>query len=289
MNVLVLGANGLLGNVVFRVLSQDINLVVTGTVRSDHIRNRFTSVLSKSLVVVNNLQDRMQLGYIIQRHKPDVVINCVGLPLDNMNESDLLAGFSLFPRLLHVICSSNNIRLIHFSSDGVFSGDTGNYSETDLPDANDLYGKLKFLGEVEGVNALTLRTSMIGPELGSTRGLLSWFLSQETDCRCYNRAIFSGFPTVILGRILRDVILPNRSLHGIYHLASKPISKFDLLDLIRIEYQKKIKMHPDDSLVIDRSLCADRFFTATGYTPPLWEDMVKEMRNYNYGLRNYYV
>lgn len=286
MKVLVLGATGLLGNTMFRVLSQASNLAVYGTTRSADAEIYFAPELANRLVTVDNLESVIQLSVLLDQISPDVVINCTALPRAQAQDSSrLVAVFSLLPRRLLYLCRERDIRLIQIGSDGVFSGKRGGYSEDDLPDADDPYGVAKLLGEVDGPHALTLRTSIVGPELAGQGGLLSWFLRQENECRCYTRAVFSGFPTVVLAQIVRDVVLPNAELQGIYHVAAEPISKFDLLDLVRQQYGKQIQMIPDDSIVIDRSLSAERFHLATGYEPPSWRKMVASMHTFNYGLR----
>jgi dTDP-4-dehydrorhamnose reductase len=163
----------------------------------------------------------------------------------------------------------------------VFSGERGNYRESDPSDAEDLYGKSKFLGEVAYPHSITLRTSIIGHELQSAHGLLGWFLTQRERCNGYTRAIFSGLPTVVLAQIIRDVVIPRPDLSGVYHVAAQPIAKFDLLNLIAAIYEKKIDILPDEKLSIDRSLNADRFREATSYVAPEWSALIKTMRAYN--------
>ena len=170
---------------------------------------------------------------------------------------------------------------MHLSTDCVFSGEKGNYSESDISDAKDLYGRSKFLGEVDYPHALTLRTSIIGRELQSANGLIGWFLSQEGSCPGFRRAIFSGFPTVILAEIIRKYIIPNPELHGLYNVAAQPISKYELLQLVAEIFGKSIEIIADDSLVIDRSLNADRFTQATGYRAPGWRELVESMYKYS--------
>lgn len=286
MKILVLGATGLLGNTMFRVFSQAGNLAVYGTVRSAAAEIHFTPALASRLITVENLENAKQLSTLLDEISPDLLINCLALPRAQAQDpSRLITVFSLLPRLLQHLCRERDIRLIQIGSDGVFSGKRGGYTERDLPDPDNPYGVAKLLGEVDGSNVLTLRTSIIGPELATKGGLLSWFLHQETECRCYTRVIYSGFPAVVLAQITRDVILPNIGLNGIYHVAAEPVSKFDLLDLVRQQYGKQIRMIPDDSVVIDRSLSAERFRLATGYTPPSWPEMIASMHAFNYGLR----
>jgi dTDP-4-dehydrorhamnose reductase len=286
MKILILGATGLLGNMLFRVLSQSESSLVFGTTRQVHAGEYFSHPLASRLLIVNNLENPKEISDLLETLDPDVVINCTSYR--GTKKQDLMKLFSIYsvtPRHLQHICLKRDIRLIHFSSDGVFSGAHGGYIEGDTPDAIDTYGIAKYLGEVEGPRTLTLRTSVFGPELIEKNGLFEWFLNQSGKCRGYTRAIFSGFPSVVLANIVRDVILPNDRLHGLYHLASQPISKFDLLDLIRLIYGIEIELIPDDSVVINRSLSAERFSLATGYIPPSWPELILTMREFNYGLK----
>lgn len=213
--------------------------------------------------------------------QPAVVVNCVGIVKQAEAAKDSLVSISvnsLFPHRLARLCQEKGMRLIHISTDCVFSGRKGDYSEIDQPDAEDLYGRTKLLGEVEGRGCLTLRTSMIGRELETSFGLVEWFLLQEGKAVSgYKRAIFSGFTTIALAEIIAQVITEHPDLHGVWHVASKPISKFDLLELIRKAYGLNIRIEPDESVVCDRSLNGDRFRQATGLAAPTWPQMIEQM------------
>lgn len=281
MNILVLGATGMLGNAAFRVLSKAAGVQVFGAVRRIEAQQFFVPELASRLVVADNLEDHEQMERLFDTVQPQVVVNCTALskpaPPDPMKSISI---FSLLPHHLARLCRLRGARLVQISSDGVFSGSRGGYKEDDLPDACDVYGIAKLLGEVSEPHAITLRTSIIGHELQTKTGLLEWFLSQGDQCRCYTRAIFSGFPTVVLAQVIRDVVLPRPDLHGVYHVATQPISKFDLLRLVAEIYGKSIEIVPDDQLVIDRSLNAERFRAATGYVPPNWPQLIKLMYSY---------
>ena len=151
------------------------------------------------------------------------------------------------------------------------------YTEDDESDSQDLYGRTKFLGEVDCPNSITLRTSIIGHELVGNKSLISWFLSQEKSVRGFERAIFSGLPTCEIAKVIRDYVIPNKSLRGVYHLSSDPINKYDLLCLVKNIYKKDIEILKDDTFVIDRSLNSKKFRDETGYSPPSWKHLVKEM------------
>jgi len=283
MRVLVLGATGMLGSAVVRVLSETTDWSVSGTVRSPGAKGLFPSDVRERLVTVEDLVEMGSLVQLFDLLEPQVVVNCVGLrKSERTDPMESISILSLMPRRLAHLCEQRGVRLVHISSDGVFSGTRGGYVESDLPDATDLYGISKLLGEVAGPHAVTLRTSIIGHELGTKQGLLEWFLAQEGECRCYTRAVFSGLPTVVLAGIIRDVVIPQSALHGIYHVAAEPISKFDLLTLIAREYEKSIIMVPDDTVVTDRSLVADRFRDATQYVAPGWPELVSTMHSYQH-------
>jgi dTDP-4-dehydrorhamnose reductase len=215
--------------------------------------------------------------------RPDVVINCIGIVKQDAAAKDPIPSIainSLFPHQVAAMCARSNARLIHISTDCVFSGRGGNYRESDTPDAEDLYGRSKLLGEVTEYDSLTIRTSIIGRELRSRYGLLEWFLAQNgKTVRGFTRAIFSGFTTRALARILGDIIERRPALHGLWHVASAPISKFDLLSLIKSVYDVNIAIEPDPTFVCDRSLNGDRFREATGFTPPSWPDMIRDMHD----------
>ena len=199
VKILVLGATGLLGNAMFRSLSSRPGTRVDGTVRSEAALGLFAPEHADCLIVVENIENQDELARLLEAAGPDVVINCIAVgrppPADPMRSIML---HSVLPQRLSHLCRRSGTRLIQISSDGVFSGMRGGYSEDDAPDASDLYGISKLLGEVADPHAITLRTSIIGHELQSRGGLLEWFLSQQGQCRCYTRAIFSGFPTIVL-------------------------------------------------------------------------------------------
>lgn len=283
MKILVLGASGMLGNAMLRVLSEKKDWQVYGTVRAESSNQFFPADIATRLISGIDVEQNDSLMQAFIRVRPDVVINCVGLIKQLADAEDPLQAIpinALLPHRLARLCELSGARLIHMSTDCVFAGDKGGYHESDQSDAKDLYGRSKFLGEVSYPHAVTLRTSIIGHELQSAHGLVGWFLSQQERCKGYARAIFSGLPTVILAQIIRDVVIPRVDLSGVYHVAAEPISKYDLLKLIADVYGKSIEVVPDDGLVIDRSLNADRFRQATGYVAPDWRSLIKLMHLY---------
>jgi len=185
---------------------------------------------------------------------------------------------ALFPHQLAQICRKKNIRLIHMSSDCVFSGRKGHYSEEDLSDAEDLYGKTKYLGEIGGTGCLTLRTSIIGRELGTAHGLIEWFMSNEgATVHGYKTAVFSGLTTLALSEIIAEIISHCPHISGVYQVASESISKYDLLDLVKKTWGMTITIEPDGTVVNDRSLNPEKFQKETNIKIPSWEYMIDQM------------
>lgn len=233
-----------------------------------------------------NVLDESQVYNLTRQLKPDVIINAVGIIKQLPTSKDTvqtLSVNSIFPQRLAEIAAEFDSRLITFSTDCVFSGAKGNYTEEDAPDALDLYGRSKNFGELDGLNCLTLRTSIIGRELLTKHSLVEWFLSNSGGkIKGYKNAVFSGFPTVLMADIIADVITNHKSLNGLYHLSSAPINKFDLLTLLKKEYKMSIEIEADEDFVIDRSLDSTKFRTATGFQPPDWNEMISDMARDNH-------
>lgn len=270
----------MLGNAMFRLLSQDAGLEVFGTARSGSVRRFFAPQAGQRLIAGVDVENQDTLARVFADVKAQVVVNCIGLIKQLADADDPLQALpinAMLPHRLARLCELGGARLVHVSTDCVFAGTKGNYRESDPSDATDLYGKSKFLGEVAYPHTITLRTSIIGHELGSAHGLVGWFLAQEGRVKGYTRAIFSGLPTVELARVVRNVVLARPDLSGLYHVASSPIAKHDLLKLVAQVYGKAIEIVPDNAVVIDRSLNADRFREASGYVPPAWPELVKAM------------
>lgn len=278
MRVLVLGATGMLGSAVFRYFSSAKTHETWGTLRDAGALRFFSEDTHPHLISGVDVLDQDGLISVMQHIRPNVVVNCIGLIKQLADASDPLQALpinSLLPHRLARLCALSGARLIHVSTDCVFSGKKGDYKEFDTSDAEDLYGKSKFIGELHEVkNAITLRTSIIGHELNSARALVDWFLNREGSVQGYRKAVFSGLPTVELARVIHDYVLSNPELYGLYHVSSKPITKFDLLSLVAKVYEKDIKIIPYDSVVIDRSLNSARFTQSTGYFAPEWIELV---------------
>lgn len=278
--VLVLGAGGMLGNAMFRLFADDDRYTTAGTLRSPAKARHFTPDQRGKLVSDVDVTQDSALAAAFASARPSVVINCIGIIKQHKSARDPLTALTInamLPHRLARLCATSGARLIHMSTDCVFSGRKGGYKEDDSPDAQDLYGMTKYLGETDYPHAVTLRTSIIGHELESAYSLIDWFLGQHGSIKGYTKAIFSGLPTIMVARVIRDLVIGNPSLAGVYHLSADPISKYDLLSLVAEIYGKQIEIEPDDAVDIDRSLNSDRFRQATGYVPPPWPSLVKAM------------
>jgi dTDP-4-dehydrorhamnose reductase len=288
--VLILGCTGLLGHILLSQLMKDDRLDVYATSRLKEIPEWFPRELSSRVRKHADAENIDSIIRALASVQPDVVINCIGLIKQQPISSDPLSAItinSLLPHRISMICSTSCARMIHISTDCVFNGRKGNYFETDPSDAEDLYGRSKYLGEVSYPHCVTLRTSIIGHELKGKLGLVEWFLSQQGKVSGYTHAIYSGFPAVEIARIISQYVLPNSQLSGVYHVSSEPISKYDLLKMIAKKYDKDVTIEPDDSFNADRSLDSSVFRKATGYKPPNWQQMIDMMYD-NYLNCHYY-
>ncbi|MFP3352921.1 SDR family oxidoreductase [Pseudoalteromonas sp. SIMBA_153] len=280
MKILILGATGMLGYSLLCNLNEHANLSVFGTVRSIDGKESFFSDIEQQLITGVDAYDIRSLELAIETVAPDVVINCVGLIKQHgisKQHIDAVKINALLPHELADICDRVKAKLIHFSTDCVFTGDVGLYSEDSLPDACDLYGKSKCLGEVGYGKHLTLRTSIIGHELTTAVSLVDWFLSQGESAKGFSKAVFSGLPTCYVAKLLVEYILPQPEISGLLHLSVDPIDKYTLLKLIAEQYQKNITISESKELVIDRSLNSDKFRQLTQFSPPAWSKLVEYM------------
>ncbi len=283
MKILILGGSGMLGHRLWIKLSKEHEVWVTVRQTTSPFPDRpeFPAKYVRTDVDANNFD---QVTRALASIQPDLVINCIGLikQLGHLARDPLMSISlnALLPHRISLMCRAAKTRLIHISTDCVFSGKKGNYLESDQSDAEDLYGRSKFLGEVTyPPHSITLRTSIIGRELKTHLGLIEWFLSQKDDDKIsgYKRAIYTGFTTDELSRIILNHVIPRPDLTGVYHVSSNPITKYDLLHLANEVFGRKINIIPDEEVAIDRSLNSSRFQQATGYKPPSWPEMMREM------------
>jgi dTDP-4-dehydrorhamnose reductase len=280
MRVLVFGASGMVGSAMFRVLSEQRDWQVWGTLRTETDKRFFASELAGRLLSGVDVEKHDALVPVFAKVRPNVVVNCIGLTKHHREAGDALVSITLnalLPHRMADLCAAAGARFVHVSTDCVFSGTRGSYVESDASDAMDVYGKTKFLGEVDYPHAITLRTSTIGHELQSSYGLLEWFLSQQGSCKGFGRAVFSGLPNTVFAQVVRDLVIPRPGLHGLYHVGGQAIDKYCLLQLIASFYGKNIDIVRDDSFVVDRSFSSKRFHEATGYESPVWPELIYTM------------
>jgi dTDP-4-dehydrorhamnose reductase len=282
MKVLILGGTGMLGH---QIIKQCIKLRIgwSTVVRDENLLNKaFGGMLEERFAILDDIKNFKGLEEIIAKSKSDFVINCVGVVKQSSFANDYVESLtinSLLPHQLEKICANNGARLVHISTDCVFDGKKGMYTETDFSDAIDLYGRSKFMGEISKGDPITLRTSIIGHELvQDTHGLVEWFLTQENTINGFTNAIFSGLTTLELSKLILQTIIPQNIPGGLYQVAAQPISKFDLLTLLDEVYGKHIQIDAFEDFYCNRSLNAEKFNNLTGYQVPGWSQLIKEMR-----------
>jgi dTDP-4-dehydrorhamnose reductase len=281
VKVLVLGASGMLGHKVLQVLSRRFE--THGTVRRPS--NVLAQIAPQAAGIVKgvSVNDLESVERAMSDVRPAAVVNCIGIVKQLDEAKDPIPSVlvnALFPHQLTELTRATEARLIHVSTDCVFSGRTGDYSERDNPDPVDLYGRSKLLGETVEPPSLTIRTSIVGRELDGAHGLLEWFLKQNGGTvRGFRRVVFSGLSTAVLARVIGDVLERQPDLTGLWHVAAAPITKFDLLSLVRDTFDLDISIEPDDDFACDRSLDGSRFREATGITSPSWPQMVDELHD----------
>jgi dTDP-4-dehydrorhamnose reductase len=285
MRVVVFGANGMLGKSLLRELAGDPSLEILGLMRGDPAASRPIAPPSRSNAIVE-VSDMSDDGALLQRlrvFRPDAMINCVGWrrrPQGPAEAAAMIIANSVLPHRLAMMAGDLCARLIHISSDGVFSGRMGGYREENAPDPIDAYGRSKLLGEPDHPLCLSLRLSLIGHASKDSDQLVDWLLRQRGNVNGYRKAIFTGLPTVEVARVIRKVILPRPDLAGVWHLAAAPISKFELLKLIAARYGVDVEITPLDRPAIDRSLDGSRLRDATGYVAPPWPQLVDGMHEF---------
>jgi dTDP-4-dehydrorhamnose reductase len=280
MKLLILGGSGMLGHKLLQRLSGDLE--VYATVRDDGKRLvQLGLAIGRQIVSGIDVRDDLAIRNVIDRLRPDAVINAVGVIKQLPSSNDVINTLtinSILPHKLGLLSREFGFRLITISTDCVFSGSKGNYSESDLADALDLYGRSKNLGEVTDPNCLTIRSSIIGREISTSHSLIEWFLSNRgSSVKGFANAIYSGFPTIVFADIIGNLLLGHPELSGLYHISSDPIDKFRLLTLVNEVFDAGIAIERDEEFRIDRSLDSTRYRTATGFTPPDWEAMIERM------------
>lgn len=280
MRILILGGDGMLGHQLLRSWHEQHEVLVT-------LRRELADYATFGLFNKNNsiggvdVRDARTQKQILSDFRPDAVVNAAGIIKQRAESQEAIPSIeinALAPHRISLLAKQFGVRLVHISTDCVFSGAKGMYSEDDLEDARDLYGRSKLLGEVHDAHAVTLRTSIIGLELVRKAGLIEWFLAQRGRIKGYRRAIFSGLTTMEMARVIERVLTGCPGLSGLWHVAATPISKYALLCALAEKLGRKdIRIESDESFACNRSLDAARFAKATGYRPPSWHDMLEEL------------
>ena len=286
MKILILGASGMLGHRLLGSLSAQGNDVV-GTVRGDDTTSATIKIVPAARLIGGiSVEQDGAVEAVLDQVKPDVVVNCIGVVKQRAAAKDPLISLpvnALFPHQLAQACAERGVRMIHFSTDCVFAGTNGPYTEASRPDPEDLYGRSKLSGEVNAPNVLTLRTSVIGHELGEGTGLLAWILRNRGErVSGYARALYTGVTTDYMARALLSLLTDFPALCGVWHLSADPISKYDLASLIDEIYNLGLTIDRDESYVRDRRLDSTALRNRAGIVPPSWREMVEEMHaNYD--------
>lgn len=280
MKILIFGVSGMLGSTLIRYFSKEKGFEVFGTARSLSSVSSLEPEIKKKIFFDVDANNFDSIEDVFSNILPELVINCVGLVKQLYESNDPVAILpinSIFPHRLAKLCGEKGVRLVHISTDCVFSGRKGMYKESDFADAQDLYGVSKRLGELSNSNSITLRTSILGHELNSNKSLVEWFLSQDGPIKGFKNAYFSGLPCVEIARIIKDHVIPNPRLSGLYHVSANPINKYDLLNLIAATYKKNIFIEEDLDLKIDRSLDCSEFKKSTGFKAKPWGELIYDM------------
>jgi dTDP-4-dehydrorhamnose reductase len=279
MKILILGGDGMLGHQLLKLLRERHEVKVT-------LRQEFAAYAGVGLFTRENsfsgvdLRVSDRLLTVLADFRADAVVNAAGIVKQRPDGLDVIPNLeinALLPHRLALICSATGARMFHISTDCVFSGNRGQYREEDIPDPVDIYGHSKLLGEVTRPGVITLRTSIIGRSLYRNASLIDWFLRQEGRIKGYRNAIFSGFTTKELARVIAMLLETQPAASGLYHLSSAAASKYDLLVRLRDRLAKSIEIVPDDAVRIDRSLDSSRFRSEFGYAPPSWDRMLDEL------------
>lgn len=280
MRILILGGDGMIGHQCFQQLHMQHHVKVT-LHQSETAYQSITWFTNQNSYFNVDVCQLETVSHALRDFLPDVVINATGivkqlktaqlhLPIIHVN--------ALFPHQLAELAAAYGARVIQITPDCVFDGMKGDYLETDVANAQDLYGRTKFLGELPYPHCFTLRTSFVGLELSRKVGLIEWFLKQRSDIKGFKKAIYTGLTTMELSRVIADIINNHPDLSGVWQVASEKITKFDLLTQLKEKVGfTDVNIFPDDDFFCDRSLLANRFNTATGYVPPSWDDMLDEL------------
>jgi len=280
MRILILGGDGMLGHQLLRHFEGRYETRVT--LRQDSTAYAGYGLFRKGNSYAGiDVRSTERLIEVLSDFRPQAVVNAVGIVKQRgtVNESNAsLEINALLPHRLAVLCRMIGAYLVHMSTDCVFTGTKGSYTEDEISDATDLYGRSKFFGEVNCQGCITLRTSIIGLELARKTSLIEWYLAQHGRIPGFDRALYTGFSTAEMARVVERVLVQHAGLSGVWHVASAPISKYALLTRLNQKLGRTdLLIERDETFVCDRSLDGSRFNRQTGYTPPSWDAMLDEL------------
>ena len=279
MRILILGGTAMLGHKLIQTLSKRND--VWTTIRGAYGELAKFGIFDRERTIENiDALDFDAVRRAIDKVMPDAIVNSIGIVKQVPSSKDVVQTLminSILPQKLAEL-AKRGPRLVTVSTDCVFDGRRGSYTELDPPNALDLYGSSKRFGEVVSENCITLRTSIIGRELLTSHSLVEWFLNnQGKTVKGFSNAIYTGFPTIVFADIIDNLLTEHVGLDGLFHVSSKPVSKYDLLGIIKSKFGSKIEIIKDTELVLDRSLDSSRYQKATGFRPPDWEEMIARM------------
>jgi len=280
VRILILGGDGMLGHQLLQ--SWQSHHDVRATLRQSGVEYRGYGLFDAANSFFGiDVRDVEVLRRVLDEFRPEAVVNAVGIVKQRQESKDAIASIeinALLPHRLSLLCGEIGAHLVHLSTDCVFSGRKGAYTEADEPDALDLYGRSKLLGEVQDAHAVTLRTSIIGLELSRKKSLIEWFLAQRGDVRGFTRAIYTGFTTLEMARVIEKILCEHPTLHGVWQVASEPVDKYTLLEMLQQRLADgRRRLVKDDGFACDRSLVGQHFNEAVGYQPPAWSVMLDEL------------
>lgn len=268
--ILVLGASGMAGHIIYTYLINNTNHHILGTTNSVDFGNETIKL---------DIYDNLQIELLLKTIRPTIVINSIGCLINESKTfpEKAIYGNSYFPRVLKKLTNQIDAKLIHLSTDCVFSGKTGGYNEDSFKDATDVYGLSKSLGEINDSINLTIRTSIIGPEIKkSGEGLFHWFMHEKDEVLGFKNNYWSGVTTLELAKYIHWYI--NNPSTGLVHLTNQqPISKFDLLDIINRTFSRNINITPSFDYYCDKSLTTIR---PSNYIVPTYETMISELKDF---------
>jgi dTDP-4-dehydrorhamnose reductase len=285
MKLLILGGSGMVGHTLIKQLSAKHEVFTILRDKMDLQSSKFFEKILKKdrCVLIDDINQYENLNIIIKQISPDIIINCIGVIKqrnDIKNTLNMIRINSLLPHILNDICHTNKIKLIHLSTDCVFSGNKGNYKESDNPDPIDKYGESKLLGEINEGSSLTIRTSFIGPELFNKKSLFEWIKSQKnTEIDGFENAIYSGLTTLTFAQVIENIIDKHLDLSGVWQVSSDSISKFELIKMINQKFNLNIKINRNSSFQCNRSLNSSKFKKKTAIKIPSWESMINNLYN----------